>query len=88
MLDREDYLAKGYKQLLDSNVYWKVNRFKEEQLAKLVSKINSFLSQLYARNIKSEGVSLMNLRMPVALGKRSYYLRFINGYITSESASF
>ena len=45
--DRDDYLAEGYSQLSDENVYTKIADFSEKTVWSLTKKSNNLFSKLY-----------------------------------------
>ena len=44
--DREDYLAEGYKQLIDESTYVEVKNFNDKTLSDLIEKNNNFRKRL------------------------------------------
>ena len=48
--DREDYLAKGYKQLFDEYLYVDVKHSNDKTLSDLIAKSNNFFKRLSKKN--------------------------------------
>ena len=66
--DREDYLAKGYKQVCDTSTYFEVKKYNDQLLSQLTERRNKFLndhiikSWLVRRNLN---IFHITLRIPV-----------------------
>ena len=54
MWDQEDYLAEGYKQLIDESTYIEVKHSNDKTLSDLIEKSNNFFKSLNKKKIISE----------------------------------
>ena len=52
--DREDYLAKGYKQVCDTSTYFEVKKYNDQLLSQLTEKRNKFFKRSYNKKLISE----------------------------------
>ena len=52
--DREDYLAKGYKQVCDTSTYFEVKKYNDQLLSHLTERRNKFFKRSYNKKLISE----------------------------------
>ena len=53
--DREDYLAKEYKQLCDTSTYFELKKYNDQLLSQLTERSNKCFKRLYNKKLISEG---------------------------------
>ena len=82
--DRDDYLAEGYSQLSENNVYTKMESFSEETVTSLTEESNNMFHKLYNQGCISKDefkyISRTILKIRVHWGGYIFYLRFIKGF--------
>jgi hypothetical protein len=81
---RDDYLAEGYSQLSENNVYTKMEIFSEETVTSLTEESNNMFHKLYNQGCISKDefkyISRTILKIRVHWGGYIFYLRFIKGF--------